>query len=332
MALAASITCLLTGFSLTASAEGGIWSSTTSRDANGNICIDFEEVQVLLPSDWSGKCKMSTTESSVSFYHIKSRDLYTEQLGYPAGGWMFSIECSQDFDFLDLPSYKTIGIGEKGIYYASFPTDVQGYPDDAEVFAEFQEMSADTEWIREHISLTTSGGTSALDSDYILPQSSTSYLSGSDLGGLSADQIQMAINEIYARHHRKFVLPEVQDYFNSKSWYTGYIEADDFDTSVMNQYEGTNIDLMVKALQNAAASDDTITITQSSTKDAYGMIIESGSGYFRVRIEDGSVIQFWYDSSKLSGMGITADALQVGAITSLIYDAETYEAVSILIW
>lgn len=330
--LAAAAACMLTGFTLTASAEGSIWNSTTTRDADGNICINFEEVQVLLPSDWSGKCKMNTSDSNVTFYQIKSRDLWTQDLGYPNGGRMFSISCSQNYDFLDNPSYMTIGTGENGIYYATFPTDVQGYVNDAEAAAEFQEMSADMDWIKEHITLTYSGGVTPIDGDYIFPESSSAYLSESDLSGLNADQVQMAINEIYARHHRKFVIQSIQDYFNSKSWYSGYIEADDFEVSVMNQYEGANINLMVEYLQNHASASQNITASQAATKDAYGMIIESGSGYFKVRLEDGSVIQFWYDSSKLADMGISADALQVGAITSLIYDTESYEAVNILVW
>lgn len=330
--LTAASICMLTGFTMTAAADGDIWSSTTSRNADGNICIDFEEVQVLLPADWSGKCKMNTSETCVSFYQIKSRDLWTQDLGYPNGGWMFSINCSQNYDYLDNPSYMTIGTGEEGIYYATFPTDVQGYMNDEETAAEFTDMSADMDWIRQNITLTASGDITAIDGDYIFPQSSSAYLGEADLAGLNADQVQMAINEIYARHHRRFVIQSIQDYFDSKSWYDGYIEADDFDVSVMNQYEGANIDLMVKCLNNKTASGQNITILESATKDAYGMIIESGSGYFRVRMEDGSVVQFWYDASKLDSMGLTSDMIQVGAITSLIYDTETYEALNILIW
>ena len=78
-------------------------------------------------------------------------------------------------------------------------------------------------------------------------------MSESDLVLLDADRIQMAINEIYARHHRKFVLKEVQDYFNTKSWYSGTIEAADFDTNVMNDYEAANINLMVKVMNDKKA-------------------------------------------------------------------------------
>ena len=68
---------------------------------------------------------------------------------------------------------------------------------------------------------------------------------------MNADEVQMAINEIYARHHRLFVLKDVQEYFDSKSWYDGYISAENFDTSVMNVYECANINLMVSYLKTA---------------------------------------------------------------------------------
>ena len=38
----------------TVSAEGNRFSSTTSRDATNNICINFDEVEVVLPADWAG--------------------------------------------------------------------------------------------------------------------------------------------------------------------------------------------------------------------------------------------------------------------------------------
>ncbi|MDO4324019.1 MAG: YARHG domain-containing protein, partial [Lachnospiraceae bacterium] len=211
--------------------------------------------------------------------------------------------------------------------------DFQGYTNDTDAYNEFVSMSNDIEWIKANLKITFTGESIYTEpQDYILPLSSSAYLSESDLDGMSADEVQMAINEIYARHHRKFVIQSIQDYFNARSWYSGTVEAEDFDVSVMNVYEGANINLMVEHLNNAAASSQNISILPASTKDAYGMIIESGSGYFKVRQEDGSVTQFWYDAAKLEGMGLTSDDLKTGAIASLIYDTESYEAINILIF
>lgn len=330
----AAAVCLLAGTSLTASAGESRWDNSTLRDENNNICIDFEEIQVTLPASWSGKCQMGIGTDSVAFYQTKSRELYTSELGYPNGGWLFSINWTQSDDYQTCePSYMTIGQGYDGIYYASFPTDFQGYTDEAEACNEFVTMSNDVEWIKENMRITFAGTSIyASPQDCIFPQSSSEYLSGSDLDGLSADDIQMAINEIYARHHRKFVIQSIQDYFNAKPWYSGTVEAADFDVSVMNACEGANINLMVERLNTLKASGQNITVLPSSAKDAYGMIIESGSGYFKVRQEDGSVIQFWYDSAKLDDMGLGTDDLQAGAITSLMYDPDSYEAVNILLF
>lgn len=49
----------------------------------------------------------------------------------------------------------------------------------------------------------------------------------------------MALNEIYAKHGKKFEDKEVMEYFESKTWYEGTIEDDAFDESVLNPYEKT---------------------------------------------------------------------------------------------
>lgn len=227
--------------------------STTTRDANNNICINFEEVEVVLPADWAGKCRMVTSSDRVTFYHLGSNDMYRQE-GIDTAGTLFAVNFSTDLSYTDNPDYMDIGETDEGYYYATFPTDVQAYTDDANVASEYFALYADIDWISENISLVYYGDDSAVwtDSDpsdeYIFPQSSDEYLTVADMEGMDADQIQMAINEIYARHGRKFVLEHVQEYFDALSWYEGTVEAADFDVNVMNQYEGANIGLMVKQM------------------------------------------------------------------------------------
>lgn len=76
--------------------------------------------------------------------------------------------------------------------------------------------------------------------DYVLADSSSRYVTYEDIKNFSKDQLEIARNEIYARHGRKFKTESLQKYFNSKSWYKGTIEADDFDTSVLNKFESAN--------------------------------------------------------------------------------------------
>lgn len=90
----------------------------------------------------------------------------------------------------------------------------------------------------------SSSSNSGASSDYVLPGSSNQYLSGSDVKNLSSYQLMIARNEIYARHGRKFNDSELQAYFNSKSWYKGTVNPEDFSTSVFNDYEIKNIQLI----------------------------------------------------------------------------------------
>lgn len=85
---------------------------------------------------------------------------------------------------------------------------------------------------------------------YILPESDSVYLTDADIDGLTLRDLNYAKNEIYARHGRRFKSRELQDYFNSQSWYTGQYDADDFDAnysqSVLNDYEKKNAELLRK--------------------------------------------------------------------------------------
>lgn len=82
--------------------------------------------------------------------------------------------------------------------------------------------------------------------EYIIPDSNSRYLTESDIQNLSIREINYAKNEIYARHGRKFQSHELQNYFNSKSWYRGIIEPSDFQQSVLNDYEKKNAELLSK--------------------------------------------------------------------------------------
>lgn len=82
--------------------------------------------------------------------------------------------------------------------------------------------------------------------DYILSDSSEIKLTSSDIEVMTLKELCYARNEIYARHGRKFLSSELQNYFNSKSWYKGLIEASDFlDENYFNQIEKDNVQLLL---------------------------------------------------------------------------------------
>ena len=80
--------------------------------------------------------------------------------------------------------------------------------------------------------------------EYFFPESSSRYLTDEEISVYSSDQLELAKNEIYARHGRQFVTEYIADYFNSKSWYKGTIDPATFDAeqnSIFNEYELANI-------------------------------------------------------------------------------------------
>lgn len=80
--------------------------------------------------------------------------------------------------------------------------------------------------------------------DYVLPDSSSRYLTEADLAGLSKEELRLARNEIYARHGRIFTSEELGGYFSSKSWYRGTVSAADFSDDLLSQVEKDNIKLI----------------------------------------------------------------------------------------
>lgn len=253
--------CAMVAFGLNtqASEAEGLWDYTIGTNEDDSIFCDFKEVNVTLPSHWSGKCGISKGNDYVSFYHMGSRNAFKKE-GIQGGGLLFSLNWSEDYSFTEyLPDYEIVGEGSYGVYYVELPTDVQGYIDSGTVWNEWQMIAGDVDWVVDNIVVTpyetvkvqyeyTDLNSYNNPNAYILPESSSRVIEEWELKEMDAIELQMAVNEIYARHHRKFVMTGVQAYFNSKPWYTGTVEAANFDTSVMSQLEWQNIELMLKLI------------------------------------------------------------------------------------
>ena len=82
------------------------------------------------------------------------------------------------------------------------------------------------------------------DAAYVLPDSNSRYLSYADLDGLSAEQLRIARNEIYARHGRMFKDAGLQAYFDAQPWYVGTIPAENFTQSMLSAIEIANAELI----------------------------------------------------------------------------------------
>ena len=89
------------------------------------------------------------------------------------------------------------------------------------------------------------------DDGYVFPDSNSSYLTESEVEKLSTEEIQYAINEVYARHGLKFTKKTNQERFEKKKWYTGTV--DDQNDISLNQYEKKNVSLMADILEQKGA-------------------------------------------------------------------------------
>ena len=80
---------------------------------------------------------------------------------------------------------------------------------------------------------------------YLMPDSAERYLEASDIENYSHDEIQLIINEIYARHGREFQVQENIDYFNAQDWYDPVSgKTDEEIVSEFNEFEKANMELL----------------------------------------------------------------------------------------
>ena len=91
---------------------------------------------------------------------------------------------------------------------------------------------------------------------YIFPDSDKRVLSNAEIEASSMWQLRRGTNEVYARHGRKFKNQGQAAYFESKSWYNGTIEADNFNESTLNEYEKQNVKLMQNRLDSLIGNND----------------------------------------------------------------------------
>ena len=83
--------------------------------------------------------------------------------------------------------------------------------------------------------------TSVKNNYFVIPDSSTRYLTEDDLMGLTSDELAVARNEIYARHGYIFVSNEWKDFFVGRYWYTPTSKD-----VTLNSVEEYNVSMILK--------------------------------------------------------------------------------------
>jgi len=79
---------------------------------------------------------------------------------------------------------------------------------------------------------------------FIFPESNVRYLTDSEVSHMTAAQLRIARNEIFARHGRLFDSEDLRNHFEAMDWYFGHISPQNFSESVLNRFELANIALI----------------------------------------------------------------------------------------
>lgn len=91
-----------------------------------------------------------------------------------------------------------------------------------------------------------SSQSSATENSFIFANSDSSYISQSEVKNLNDHDLEIALNEIYAKRGWIFTDPELASYFNSQAWYNPRYTSAEFSKNVtFNEYEQANIQLMI---------------------------------------------------------------------------------------
>jgi hypothetical protein len=66
----------------------------------------------------------------------------------------------------------------------------------------------------------------------------------SDLASMSARDLDLLRNEIYARHGRRFQRKDLQDYFDRQRWYKPLYAAEEFPAHLLNEVQQQNVEFI----------------------------------------------------------------------------------------
>lgn len=208
-----------------------------------NFSGKFTEPEQTGTYTYTMKLDELNVEHEANGYYIKDGVRY--EYSVPLG-----VNDAEDFTIY-MPGYPKDNLTEDILYWIrSFEEDFNGSElacylicneNTQAVFVGYEEQKKEStkESVKE----------SSADDAYIFPDSDQRYLSRQDIAGMSGDDIQQAINEIYARHGRVFHKEEIIAYFTSKDWYHPIQgKTDEQILAEFNSFEQTNVNFLARFL------------------------------------------------------------------------------------
>ena len=120
---------------------------------DGSPIYYFPELSLRLPADWRGKVMALRHDGSTAFYQTASYEKYRAE-GLDGGGFLFSLGCSVNGSFSQLPAFEYLGFSEESYlnYYLELPTDYPAYNEPA-IRAEYDAMHAQIDYVVQNARL-----------------------------------------------------------------------------------------------------------------------------------------------------------------------------------
>lgn len=208
------------------------------QDEGGNLTLDNVSQE---EADRREKRNIKTSSSSSDISTASPSDTSRNRISITSVPWrlvvLFCILCMMAGAFVYNRSHTSPA--EQAISdYMSQAGEMKYHTDDENVMeANSEVLSADATSISEN------------KDNYLLPDSICRYLEEKEISGYSHDEIQLMINEIYARHGREFRSQENREYFETMDWYEPVSgKTDEEIVREFNEYEKANVELLSEYL------------------------------------------------------------------------------------
>ncbi len=199
---------------------------------DGSVICTYGEIKFTIPAEWKDKYTVIVEGDNLFIYHIDSWMQTTESKYGLLCGIKRSDNVVEEWDRMWPLAYTD----EYVYYYEAYP--ISEYERETE--EELSMLKEHEPKVKNSIVISAEGVHYDAD-EYYLPMSAIKEVPDRVLRFMPKRSLQIARNEIYARHGRKFKDSEMQEHFAACSWYTPSVEADDFDESVLSEIEKTNI-------------------------------------------------------------------------------------------
>lgn len=193
----------------------------------------FSDFTIQLPAYWEDLVTIKEKTGVITFMQTSSFEQNSD------GELCYICAYADDTDLGDMEG-TVLGRANGLKYVLTYPQDVTFVYEDQAISDEYHTLEADIELMKTHFKITVA------QTDFIFPRSDTVLLTEADLEGLTPEELDIARNEIYARHGRIFEREDLAEYFTSKPWYQGTVAASDFTEALLNEIEIANGNLILE--------------------------------------------------------------------------------------